>query len=125
LPEVRQRLPVTQLVGTQLQHRLAARLRPELLTPLNPLVDLLYKELALVWKTEAGRTMVTACPEGLLVYGNLALAPWLPAGWALRTFPAGYTRRHLDRWPAVQVLDWAGTGLQGARRSNTHASGVE
>ena len=57
------------------------------------------RRLCLEWKTASGE-LVQWPTNGLLLMNAAAIedATWLPAGWKMSIFPAGWTRRHVECW---------------------------
>src|SRR5262245_27743214 len=55
------------------------------------------KILALQWPDHAGQEVIYPT-EGLLLMHGRTAATWLPDGWEIAVYPAGWTRLHIDRW---------------------------
>jgi hypothetical protein len=53
--------------------------------------------LILTWVDRQG-VRVNRSTDGLLVRGSQGAAPWLPDGWKMEVFPAGWTLCHLEGW---------------------------
>ena len=52
----------------------------------------------LQWTGRNGEVVWGKIPDGLLVIGDPAKATWIPQGWELETYPAGWTPAHLEAW---------------------------
>jgi hypothetical protein len=53
--------------------------------------------LALLWKAREGQEVWSSTDGFLLNHGHEG-ATWLPVGWVMNVFPAGWKREHVEHW---------------------------
>jgi pyrimidine deaminase RibD-like protein len=64
----------------------------------EPLEAACRPELALLWTNARGEQVLSPTGEGLLLGHHRGEATWLPDGWEMDVFPAGWTLAHVEAW---------------------------
>jgi hypothetical protein len=79
-----------------------------------------YEQLALVWTARDGKEVIRGTSgDGLLLAAGVEYATWLPAGWRLFCYPAGWSPAHVDRW-----LDFAASLVEATQKHETVRAGL-
>jgi hypothetical protein len=73
-----------------------------------------FERLAIVWRNRRGKEIILPT-DGYLVMGSQKEATWLPEGWRMDVYPAGWAPAHLERW-----FDYAFTMVEEVNADERH-----